>query len=147
MKKEELIEVIRTIVKEEMEKSLPDVLVEILASKVSEREVVTEKEEFSPTIRRKSLVKLEEPVGIVRPAPTKTYSKNPVLNQILNETQGGIPPEDEESASPSVLDTIKTLPKEVISENTAIKAVAGALTRDYRTLLKAVDAKAKSQRP
>jgi hypothetical protein len=145
MNKQELVEIIRTIVKEEIVTSLPDVLVEILATKVNEREIVTEqKETFSPTIKRQSMVSLDEPIIPSKPVshqPPKRYSTNPVLNAVLNETKGGVPKEDE-VASASVLDTIKTIPKEVLAENTAVQAVAGALTRDYRSFLKKVAAKA-----
>ena len=150
MNKQELTEIIRTIVKEEIITSLPDVLVEILATKVNEREIVTEqKETFSPTIKRRSMVSLDEPIESPKPVvrgPPKKYSTNPIINQILNETQGGVPTEAE-TASTSVLDTIKTLPKEVLVENTGVQAVAKALTKDYRSLLKAAEAKVKSNRP
>jgi hypothetical protein len=48
---------------------------------------------------------------------------------------------------PTAIDTLNSLPKEVLAENKEVAAVANALTRDYSKLLKAVDAKAKSKRP
>jgi hypothetical protein len=64
----------------------------------------------------------------------------------LNETVGGIP--DESSVSvPSAIDTIKNLPKEVLAENKDVAAVVNAMTRDYSKLMKAIDSKAKSNRP
>jgi hypothetical protein len=42
---------------------------------------------------------------------------------------------------------VANTPKEVLSENVAVQSVANALTRDYRSLLKAVDEKAKKNRP
>jgi len=78
MKKEELVNIIRGIVREEVERALPNVLVEILATKVAGQEVVTERVAAPP--RRPS------------PAtPPKKFSSNPILNQVLNETQGGVP--------------------------------------------------------
>ena len=73
-----------------------------------------------------------------------TFSSNPILNQVLNETVGGIP---QESAEPTAIDTLQSLPKAVLAENKEVAAVANALTRDYSKLLKAVDAKAKAKRP
>jgi hypothetical protein len=37
---------------------------------------------------------IEEVVQTKQTAPTKQYSKNPMINQILNETRGGIPQGD-----------------------------------------------------
>jgi hypothetical protein len=76
----------------------------------------------------------------------KVFTKNPLLNQVLNETVGGIPTE-EQTSTPSAIDVIKTLPKEALNENKEVAAVANALTRDYSKLIKAADAKAKAKRP
>ena len=75
----------------------------------------------------------------------KMFAKNPILNQILNETVGGVP--YEEASAPSAMDVIKTLPMETLNENKEMAAVANALSRDYSKLLKAVDAKAAAKRP
>jgi hypothetical protein len=74
------------------------------------------------------------------------FTNNPVLNQVLNETVGGIPLE-ETASTPTAIDVIKSIPKEALNENKEVAAVANALTRDYSKLLKAVDAKAKAKRP
>jgi hypothetical protein len=144
MNKQELTEIIRTIVKEEIVASLPDVLVEILATKVNERETVSEQREaFSSTSKRKAVVGTDEPTAPVKPTllPPKKYSTNPILNAVLNETKGGVPKE-EEVDSGSVIDVVKNLPQEVLTENSSVKAVASALNRDYRGFLKKVAAKA-----
>lgn len=72
------------------------------------------------------------------------YTSNPVLNQILNETTGGVPQEGGlasimGSGEPSVVDKLTESVTEHAPE--PVKAVAQAVTRDYRSLLKAVDKK------
>ena len=145
MKKNELIEIIRTLVKEEVHNTLPQLLMEVLAEKLTGQEVLTEKVVEAP--KRKVNVGLEAPIKQAPVQAPKMFTKNPILNQVLNETIGGVPQEKEESAAPSTLDVIKTLPREVLAENKEVAAVANALTRDYSKLIKAADAKAKAKRP
>lgn len=148
MKKTELVEIIRTIVKEEVNNALPQILMEVLAEKITQNsESILESSKPPVSSKKSNLnVKFEEPVKQQPTQAPKVFTKNPILNQILNETVGGIPVE-EEAASTSALDVIKTLPKEALNENKEVAAVANALTRDYSKLLKVVDAKAKAKRP
>lgn len=147
MKKNELVEIIRTLVKEEVNNALPQLLMEVLAEKMTENSAAILESKSQPaTLAKKPNfnVQLESPVTKQPAQPPKIFTKNPVLNQILNETVGGVP---QEQSAPSAIDTIQTLPKEVLNENKEVAAVANALTRDYSKLLKAVDAKAKAKRP
>lgn len=143
MNKQELTTIIRTIVREEVEKSLPNVLVEILASKVNEPTTITERRAPAPSVqpqaavRRKPLVSFEggQPPEMER--PQQKFSSNPVLNQILNETRGGIPTETPDMGGQvSILETLDSLP-----QTEEVQGVANALTKDYRSLLKAMDKK------
>lgn len=148
MKKNELVDIIRTLVKEEVHNALPQLLMEVLAEKMTENSSAIlesrKQPEATPAKKPNFNVGLDEPVR-KQPAPTpKMYSKNPILNQVLNETVGGVPVEE---STPSAIDTLQSLPKEVLAENKDVAAVANALTRDYSKLLKAVDAKAKAKRP
>ena len=121
---------------------------EVLAERIAGQPVITERKESDIPVapRKKPSVAFEAPIKQVPVQAPRTFSSNPIFNQILNETVGGIP--DESSASvPSVIDTIKNMPKEVLAENKDIAAVANALTRDYSKLMKAIDSKAKSNRP
>ena len=148
MNKKELVEIIRTVVREEINESLPQYLMEVLAERIAGQPVITERKESNipVTPRKKPSVAFEAPIKQVPVQAPRTFSSNPIFNQILNETVGGIP--DESSASvPSVIDTIKNMPKEVLAENKDIAAVANAMTRDYSKLMKAIDSKAKSNRP
>lgn len=150
MKKNELVDIIRTIVKEEVNEALPQLLMEVLAEKITKNsEAILESTKSSKPISTKKPnfnVGLDEPVKKQPVQAPKVFTKNPILNQILNETVGGVPVE-EEVTTPSAIDMIKTLPKEALNENKEVAAVANALTRDYSKLLKAVDAKAKAKRP
>jgi hypothetical protein len=148
MNKKELLEIIRTVVREEINNSLPQYLMEVLAERITAQPVITEQKE--PTIpvepRKKPSVSFEAPIKKAPVQAPRTFSSNPIFNQILNETVGGIP--DENSVSvPSAIDTIKNLPKEVLAENKDVAAVANAMTRDYSKLMRAIDSKAKSNRP
>ena len=148
MNKKELVEIIRTVVREEINNSLPQYLMDVLAERITARPVITEEKEPAQvsTSRNKQSITFEAPIKKAPVQASRTFSSNPIFNQILNETVGGIP--DESSVSvPSAIDTIKNLPKEVLAENKDVAAVANAMTRDYSKLMKAIDSKAKSNRP
>ena len=144
MKKNELIEIIRTLVKEEVHNTLPQLLMEVLAEKLTGQEVLTEKVVEAP--KRRVNVGLEAPIKQAPAQTPKVFTKNSILNQVLNETVGGIP-QEVESSTQSTLDVIKTIPQEMLNENKEVAAVANALTRDYSKLIKAADAKARAKRP
>lgn len=154
MKKTELVEIIRTVVKEELEKSLSQYLMEVLAEslvgKNQSKQVVESVEaptqKPQPAARKPVSVSLDAPLKQPPAQAPKMFTNNPILNHVLNETVGGVPLE-ETVVAPTAIDTLQNLPKEVLSENKEVAAVANALTRDYSKLLKAVDAKAKSRRP
>lgn len=150
MKKNELVDIIRTLVKEEVHNALPQLLMEVLAEKMTENSAAilesNNKENTSVTKKPNFNVGFEEPIKKQPVQTPKVFTKNPILNQILNETVGGIPVEEDAGTS-SALDVIKTIPKEKLNENKEVAAVANALTRDYSKLLKVVEAKAKSKRP
>ena len=150
MKKNELVDIIRTIVKEEVHNALPQLLMEVLAEKMSENSAAIleskKQQEQAPAKKPNFNVGLEEPLKKQSVPVPKVFTKNPLLNQVLNETVGGIPTE-EQTSTPSAIDVIKTLPKEALNENKEVAAVANALTRDYSKLIKAADAKAKAKLP
>ena len=144
MKKNELVEIIRTLVKEEVHNALPQLLMEVLAEKMTENSAILESKAQAPAKKPNFNVGMDSPIKTQPAAAPKMFTKNPLLNQVLNETVGGVPVEE---PTPSAIDTIQNLPREVLSENKEVAAVANALTRDYSKLLKAVDAKAKAKRP
>lgn len=138
MKKDELVEIIRTLVKEEIHNALPQLLMEVLAEKMTEN---------SAAILENKTEKKQAPVSILKksaPQPPKQYTNNPVLNQVLNETVGGVPLED--TTTKSAIDVLNNLTPQQLNENKEVAGVANALNKDYRALLKAVDTKAKLKR-
>ena len=80
--------------------------------------------------------------------PTKKfvkYTSNPMLNDILNQTTGGVP---QEGSMVSMMGGYGGSTQEVITETKVpenapapVKGVYSAINRDYRALLKAVDSK------
>ena len=143
MKKSELVEIIRTVVREEIENSLPQFLMEVLAEKISGQSPIVENKKPQPVqvvSRKKPSVTLEAPLKMAPVAAPRLFAKDPALNAVLNETVGGIPTEQEVSGI-SALDTIRNLSPEVLNENKEVAAVATAMTRDYSQLVKAFDKK------
>lgn len=150
MKKSELVDMIRTVVKEEVNRTLPTLLMEVLAERlVASNQTISEGK--APVVRQAA------PAPKPSPAPQRRapiVTKNPLINQILSETSGGIPVDDNvelvsEGIAPqqaSVLDLVKNVSEEEQADP-AMASVLGALKKDYRSLLKAADNAAKSKRP
>ena len=154
MKKSELLEMIRTVVKEEVDHMLPQLLMEVLAEKItqntaalSESKSVPASHAINSTIKKPTLVAFEESIKRSPVQVPRTYSKNPALNAVLNETVGGIPQDGVGvvmPSVPSVIDVLKNVPTEVLNENKDVMAIANAMNRNYSQMLKSVDAKAKA---
>jgi hypothetical protein len=150
MTKKELVKIINEIVKKQVQKEINKIFIKE-DTKLSLTDAVT----FTTKKEKKDI---------------KSYSKNPVLNRILNETKGGIP-QGGQASYPSmgggVYDTNNM--QELVAHNLGIKpgvdgqvareigavqtmkeagvdpkqmpAVANAMTRDYSGLMKAMDKK------
>ena len=144
MKKNELIKIIRVVVKEEVQKSLKKELTEVFKS-----------------LRTKPLVK--ETKKVVK-TKTEQLAKDPVLNKILNETRGGIPQGEGHEEYPTMSgktfdrasmaslmgygnqgvesnraeETIQQMgvPSEKVPEE-----VKNAITKDYSAVMKAMEKK------
>lgn len=129
---------VRNVLKEELKTQLAEILLgNSIKSKVGEDNFLSKSE---------SLV--EESVDVPtsqKPKKYVKYTSNPVLNEILNQTTGGVP---QEGGVVSMMGGYDVGPKQVISETKApenapepVKNVYTAMTRDYRALMKAVDKK------
>ena len=147
MKKNELVDIIRTLVKEEVNNALPQLLMEVLAERLSENSAAILENRAATTqqsVKSKVEVFMEEPSAPAPVAqPQKMYSKNPILNQVLNETTGGVPTE---ATMQSSVDILQQLTPQQLNENKEVAAVANALKKDYRSLLKAMDKKISEKR-
>lgn len=130
MKKTELLDAIRSIVREEVRNQLPALIIESL-SKNSTSVPVVAGAEPRRAVQVESAPRPQSKKEVVK------YTNNSVLNQVLNETVGGIPTE-RELEQPSIADV---LTPENIGNSPELAAVGKALNRDYRSLLKAVDKK------
>jgi len=134
MNTESFRKIIRETVNEELKTVLPQILSEFFSKKPS-----------TSTTNEGNLKKILDGSKNIsesnKNVTKKTYIKNnPILNDILNETVVRIPNETEMSSignsTPSVLDNTENLPD----------AVSAALTKNYSSLLKAVDKKTKEKR-
>ena len=147
MKKNEIVDIIRTLVKEEVNNALPQLLMEVLAERLSENSAAILENRTATKqqpVKSKVEVFMEEP-SVPAPVaqPQKMYSKNPILNQVLNETTGGVPTE---ATMQSSVDILQQLTPQQLNENKEVAAVANALKKDYRSLLKAMDKKISEKR-
>ena len=157
MKPDDLKKIIRSIIQEELKKQLPalipQVLTEILNGK---KQVISSKPVKSQPINKPPVKK-----------EFKKYSNNPVLNDILNETVNKIVPEDnyvgftdrprmsastvtindgeeEEMVSYSdIEESESSIPvvADIIPADETQAKVLGKINRDFRGLMKAVEAK------
>jgi hypothetical protein len=96
---DKLLEAIQILIKEELKEQLPALIKEGVKAEMkkmlSETKVATKPQ--SKGISMAKAILGDEPIQeSVAPAVTltKQYSKNPMINQILNETRGGIPQGD-----------------------------------------------------
>jgi len=164
MKKQELIKIIETVVRKEVQKQMNEIFIkEENSSSLTElvSKPLTEKE-FKEPIKKKQ-VKSKKEVH---------YTSNEALNKVLNETVGGVP-QGESGEYPTmgggVYDSSKIndvlagatglgntadskeIKREIAAVDTIKKAgvnvdqvpdhVQDALTKDYRGLMKAIDQK------
>ena len=99
MDMDKLLEAIQILVKEELKEQLPTLIKE--GVKAEMKKMLSEtKVAPKPVSKSISMAKailgddtIKESV-VQTEVPTKQYSKNPMINQILNETRGGIPQGD-----------------------------------------------------
>ena len=133
MKKEQLTNLIREAVRVELKSFLPKLLKEL--------NTTTEQSSNSTDIvevTRKSLSKVRTDKPTKSKKNYKTFSTNPAINDILNETVGGIP---QEGGVSSGINEVKDFQGQTVDVEALPDHVSTALTRDYSAVLKAVDKK------
>ena len=150
MKTQELKEIIRSIIKEELQKTLPTLIPNILSEILTgqSKTVVSEKLE-TPKVSQKP----SENIQSLQPAKKtfKKYTNNDVLNAVLNETVGGIPREGSyaglmgalrsESLGGANINESVEIPQQITPVNEEQAKVLNVINRDFRKLMKAVDKK------
>ena len=146
MKSNELKEIIRSIIKEELDKTLPTLIPKILSEVLSGRQSSTIQSN-QPIVSTKTVVK----ESVQKPKEIKKYSSNPILNEILNQTVVKIPNEgsmagldssfkSQAFAGMQMNESIET-PQPVAPVTEEQGKVMNVLNRDFRSLMKAVDKK------
>jgi hypothetical protein len=147
MKTQELKEIIRSVIKEELQKTLPTLIPNILSEILTgqNKTVVSEKLE-TPKVSQK-------PSENIQPAKKtfKKYTNNDALNAVLNETVGGVPREGSyvglmgalrsESLGGANINESVQIPQQITPVNEEQAKVLNVINRDFRKLLKAVDKK------
>ena len=147
MKTQELKEMIRSVIKEELQKTLPTLIPNILSEILTgqNKTVVSEKLE-TPKVSQK-------PSENIQPAKKtfKKYTNNDALNAVLNETVGGVPSEGSyvglmgalrsESLGGANINESVQIPQQITPVNEEQAKVLNVINRDFRKLMKAVDKK------
>ena len=150
MKTQELKEIIRSVIKEELQKTLPTLIPNILSEILTgqSKPVVSEKLE-TPKVSHK-------PSENIQPAKKtfKKYTNNEALNAVLNETVGGVPREGSyvglmgalrsESLGGANINESVQIPQQITPVNEEQAKVLNVINRDFRKLMKAVDKKKSS---
>ena len=95
MDTDKLLKAIQILIKEELKEQLPALIKESVQKEIK-RLLSEGKQPAKPQNVGLSMAKaiLQDEPMVESVAPTKQYSKNPMINQILNETVGGIPQGD-----------------------------------------------------
>jgi hypothetical protein len=96
---DKLLEAIQILIKEELKEQLPALIKE--GVKAEMKKMLSETK-ITPKPVSKSISMAKAILGddtitesvVQKEVPAKQYSKNPIINQILNETRGGIPQGD-----------------------------------------------------
>lgn len=151
MKIEVLKEFIKKTVQQEVRNELKIQLAEIFSKEVIQAKkklAVSAETDLEQQILKELDVMNESDVFEEQVKPTKKfvkYTSNPMLNDILNQTTGGVP---QEGSMVSMMGGYGNSTQEVITETKVpenapapVKGVYSAINRDYRALLKAVDSK------
>lgn len=146
MNADTLKKLIRGIIKEELQECLPTMIPKVLSEILSGNSTGNV---ISETITRKNPnlgypVTHKKPEPVV-PKPLKRYTQNEVLNKILNETTPGLPQTAPYVGYDSELQAGSSGPgiiaEQIIPKNDEQAAVLSVITKDFRSVMKAIDKK------
>lgn len=157
MKAEQFKQLIRAIVQEEIKKSLPTLVPQIVAealsgksakSKLVENDDIDGNDLFFESLKKEMAV--TSAPSAQKQKQIKKYTNNALLNQVLNETQGGVPQDTSFVSQMQPINykagsqplNIKPSASPILNEDTKAQAEIGVF-KDYRKLMKAVDVKKK----
>jgi len=135
---------VRSVVQSELKRQLA----EIFSKEVIQAKKKSSDSELEQQILKELDVMNESDVVEEQVKPTKKfvkYTSNPMLNDILNQTTGGVP---QEGSMVSMMGGYVGGTQEVITETKVpenapepVKSVYNAINRDYRSLMQAVNKK------
>ena len=99
MDMDKLLEAIQILIKEELKEQLPALIKEGVKAEMKKMlsETKVAPKQVSKSISMAKAILGDDTIKesvVQKEIPTKQYSKNPMINQILNETRGGIPQGD-----------------------------------------------------
>jgi hypothetical protein len=99
MDMDKLLEAIQILIKEELKEQLPALIKEGVKAEMKKMlsETKVAPKPVSKSISMAKAILGEDTITesvVQKEVPIKQYSKNPIINQILNETRGGIPQSD-----------------------------------------------------
>jgi hypothetical protein len=150
------IEVLKEFIKKTVQQEVRNVIqseIKLQLAEIFSKEVgQTKKKSSEPDLEQQILKELETmgDVQVVEEEvkPVKKfvkYTNNPMLNDILNQTTGGVP---QEGGLVSMMGGLgggstQVITEAKVPENTPepVKSVYSAMNRDYRSLMKAVNKK------
>ena len=171
MKKSQLVKLIAPIIQEEVEKALN----KVLPSMVAEAFVIME-EQRAPVARTQAPIQQVQQAPVIQETaiPAREpiqYSSNPLINEIMNETEGGLPQDGSDPYLSEGFDMIGDggmgVPAQAPIQTAIIPTtdtsgggstvtaaqlqtdapeVFNALTRDYSGMMKALDKKKQEQK-
>lgn len=172
MKANNLREILKKMISEEVQKQLPKLLFELLGQ--NGKNVIKEVSIPSNGVNKPAMSKpiSVRPVAVkpVAPKPMRQYVKNPILNKILNETTPGLAQTSYNNTSvldmvggnfnkTGMNDEVYTSMKELVNEdvtpmpsvsetnsvveNNPLASLSKVFNRDYRSVMKAIDEKKK----
>ena len=148
-------ELIRAVVREELQNTLPQMIAEATQKNIAPKK--DDNDKFFQELQKEVFGYAAE--GAPRAAKLKEpkkYTNNPLLNQVLNETEGGVLPDPEYGMMNVPQPNFKQPAQKVniqqpttsspttplLNETTKAQAQLGVF-KDYRKLMKAVDNKKK----
>lgn len=136
MKKKEFTEIIRVAVRRELKAFLPTLVNECVNAISGESSLPeTDPVELTKQVLKNKKVRPKKDVEEV------FYTQNEILNNILNETKGGVPPEGSRVSDGSVGTSQVDFNGNEVQLEELPEDIAGALTRDYSKLMGAIDKK------
>ena len=146
MNSDKLVKAIQILIKEELKQFLPKLIKETVKKEVNKTINELMQPEAKPKVEKSFLDE-----DVISETPTKTLSKNPILNEVLAQTQPFSSKQRSDDGGFRTMSfdqsDVHTLGRRSIEEKGGLGVETGnpsldkALNRDYSGLMKAIDKK------